>query len=167
MLAAGWKPNKPSRKIQPQEFAQTSQQLSWVTESHKHQVRAACRPSSCAGRRKSYCLPPLPFPQQMQECFDVRSPGPECPAPGLNTSQTLPLPPDKSPKLRQAPFRGVPAFPSCRIKVKNSSSPCTCSSEAKTVFYFYSPDFLVVVYSPGHRAQGQIEKLSFSTVQRR
>lgn len=44
---------------------------------------------------------------------------------------------------------GVPAFPSCKIRVKNSFSPCTCPFEAKSVFYFYSPDFLMVGSSPG------------------
>lgn len=71
------------------------------------------------------------------------------PATGLTTSQTLPPPPNKSPKLRQALRRGVPAFPSCEIRVKNSFSPCTCPFKAKTVFYFYTPDFLMVGSSPG------------------
>lgn len=93
------------------------------------------------GRR----LLPLPFPQQLQECFDVFSSSPKHPGPGLTTSQTPPPPPNKSPEHRQGLLREVLAFPACRIRVKNNFSPCTCSSKAKSEFYFYSSDFLVIV----------------------
>lgn len=53
-----------------------------------------CCPSSHVGRRQSRRLLPLPFPQQLQECFDVCSSSPEHPAPRLTTRQTPSLPPN-------------------------------------------------------------------------
>lgn len=124
-------------------------------ESRRHQFHAACHPSSHTGRRQSRRLTPFPFPQQMQECFDVQSPHPRVPSTRINHQS------DPFHHLQiNLSSGGVPAFPSCKIRVKNSCSPCTCPFEAKTVFYFYSPDFLMVGSSQRRARNRKIARLS-------
>lgn len=127
VLVAGWKPKKRAGQSGPKSLLRHLNSFPGSWRAASVMSAPACHPMSRAGRRQNRFLPPLPFPQQMQECFDVLSLGPERPAPGLTTSQTPPPPPNKSPKLRQAPHSGMPASPSCRVRLKNSFSPCTCS----------------------------------------
>ena len=96
-------------------------------------------------------------PTSPAECFDVHSAGPERPAPGLTTRQTPPPPPNKSPKLRQAPCRGVPAFPACRIRVKNSFSLAPAPPKPRLCSIFTVQVSWWLASLLGHRGQEKTE----------
>lgn len=140
-FVAGWKPKKQAGQSIPRSLLRHLRSFPGSRRAANIRSAPARRTASRAGRRQSRFLPPLPFPQQMQECFDVLSLRPERPVPALTTSQTPPPPPYKSPKLRQAPRSGMPASPSCRMRVKNSFSPCTCSIRSQDCGLFLQPRF--------------------------
>lgn len=75
VFAAGWKRSKSSGRSILKELFRHLDGFSWSWRAPSSGL-CCLWPQQPRREEAEPCLPPLPFPQQMQECFDVHFPNP-------------------------------------------------------------------------------------------